>query len=125
VLSIGFLLSAAARYFRGRWRQERHGGDALSDATITNIDLNAEYADAPCNQLPNVTFLCADATALPFEDNSFDAITMFDLLEHVPDDAKAIAEAKRVLRPGGYLLVSTPHQLALSILQSVETDLSA
>ena len=79
------------------------------DAAITNIDLNAEYADAPCNQLPNVTFLCADATALPFEDNSFDAITMFDLLEHVPDDAKAIAEAKRVLRPGGYLLVSTPH----------------
>jgi ubiquinone/menaquinone biosynthesis C-methylase UbiE len=79
------------------------------NAIITNIDLNAEYADAPCNQLPNVKFLCADATALPFDDNSFDAITMFDLLEHVPDDAKAIAEAKRVLRPGGYLLVSTPH----------------
>jgi ubiquinone/menaquinone biosynthesis C-methylase UbiE len=78
-------------------------------ARITNIDLNAEYAKEPCNLQENVTFICADATSLPFEDNSFDAVTMFDLLEHVPDHYKAVAEARRVLRPGGFLLVSTPH----------------
>lgn len=79
-------------------------------AQITNIDLNPEYANVPCNRLERVRFICGDATALPFEDHSFDAVTMFDLIEHVPDDQKAIAEARRVLKPGGYLLLSTPNE---------------
>ncbi len=79
-------------------------------AQITNIDLNPEYESAPCNQKPGVRFVCGDATNLPFEDGSFDAVTMFDLLEHVPDDHRAIEEAFRVLGPGGYLLVSTPNE---------------
>ena len=43
-----------------------------------------------------------------FEDASVYAVTMFDLIEHVPDDALARAEARRVLRPDGGVLVSTP-----------------
>jgi ubiquinone/menaquinone biosynthesis C-methylase UbiE len=77
---------------------------------ITNIDFNPEYAQAPCNQQEQVKFVCGDATALPFENHSFDAITMFDLLEHVPDHKKAVEEALRVLRPGGFLLVSSPNE---------------
>jgi SAM-dependent methyltransferase len=80
------------------------------NAQVVNIDLNGEYASAPCNQWPGVRFVCGDATDLPFEDESFDAVTMFDLLEHVPDDRRAIREAFRVLRPGGFLLVSTPNE---------------
>lgn len=79
------------------------------EAHITNLDFEPSFADAPCNRQDRVTFVCGDATALPFEDASFDAVTMFDLIEHVPDDAQAMAEARRVLRPGGVLLVSTPH----------------
>ena len=56
-----------------------------------------------------MTFLCGDATRLPFEDETFDAVTMFDLIEHVPDDAGAIREGLRVLKAGGYLLLSTPN----------------
>ena len=80
------------------------------NAQIINIDLNREYASAPCNQWPGVRFMSGDATDLPFEDERFDAVTMFDLLEHVPDDRQAIMEAFRVLRPGGFLIVSTPNE---------------
>ncbi|KAB8319056.1 class I SAM-dependent methyltransferase [Tolypothrix campylonemoides VB511288] len=79
-------------------------------AQVTNLDLNSEYAQAPCNQQKRVRFVCGDATDLPFENQSFDAIMMFDLLEHVPDDKKAVSEALRVLRPGGFLLISTPNE---------------
>lgn len=77
---------------------------------ITNLDLEPKFAQAACNQNQNVTFVCGDATQLPFADNSFDAVTMFDVLEHIPDDKKAISEALRVLRSGGMLLVSTPNE---------------
>lgn len=79
-------------------------------AKIVNVDLNAEYANAACNQQKQVQFVCGDATHLPFEDRSFDAVTMFDLLEHVPDHKQAISEALRVLKPNGCLLVSTPNE---------------
>lgn len=77
-------------------------------AKITNLDLDPQYVQATCNQQPNVQFICGDATQLPFADASFDAVTMFDVLEHIPDDRLAIIEALRVLKPNGFLLVSTP-----------------
>jgi GT2 family glycosyltransferase/SAM-dependent methyltransferase len=80
------------------------------NAQIINIDLNGEYASAPCNRWPGVRFVSGDATDLPFEDERFDAVTMFDLLEHVTEDHQAIREAFRVLRPGGFLIVSTPNE---------------
>jgi SAM-dependent methyltransferase len=79
-------------------------------ARITNLDSDPLYADAPCNRQEGVTFVCGDATALEFADESFDAVTMFDVLEHIPDHERAVAEALRVLRPGGYLLVSAPNE---------------
>ena len=79
-------------------------------AQITNLDCNPDFANASCNQLPNVNFVCGDATELPFDDCSFTVITMFDVLEHIADDRLAIKEALRVLKPGGFLLLSTPNE---------------
>ena len=45
----------------------------------------------------------ADATDLPLEDESFDAVMLVSMIHHVDDPARALAEAKRVLRPGGRL----------------------
>jgi SAM-dependent methyltransferase len=77
-------------------------------ARVVNLEMDAAFATAPPNA--GKPFVCGDATRLPFIARSFDAVTMFDVLEHVPDHAAAIAEALRVLRPQGALLVSSPNE---------------
>jgi SAM-dependent methyltransferase len=54
-----------------------------------------------------ITGRVADISALPFPDSSFDAVIAMHMLYHVPDPATAIAEAARVLKPGGRLVVTT------------------
>jgi SAM-dependent methyltransferase len=50
----------------------------------------------------------ADATSLPFASDRFDAVICSEVLEHIPDNRKAIAELVRVLKPGCNLVVSVP-----------------
>ena len=52
----------------------------------------------------NLTFETADAMALPYADNSFDAVLIANALHIVPDPQKALGEIGRVLRPGGLLI---------------------
>lgn len=54
------------------------------------------------------TDLRADVTEIPVEDNHYDGILCIHVLEHVADDARAMAELHRVLRPGGWALVTAP-----------------
>jgi SAM-dependent methyltransferase len=46
---------------------------------------------------------------LPFPDGAFDRVAVVDMLEHVPDDAAFARELARLVRPGGRLVVNTPH----------------
>jgi len=48
------------------------------------------------------------ATDIPLGDASFDTVVSTEVLEHVPDPLKALREMYRVLKPGGYLILSTP-----------------
>jgi len=50
----------------------------------------------------------ADVAALPFRDGVFDAVKATEILEHVPDTAAALAECRRVLRPGGHVVITAP-----------------
>jgi len=77
-------------------------------ARVVNLDLDPSFAASALNRRPNMRFVAGDARQMPFPDASFDMVTMFDLLEHIEDDAAAAREALRVLRPGGWVLVSTP-----------------
>ena len=53
----------------------------------------------------NLTFEVADGTALPYADDSFDAVIISNALHVMPEPEKALAEIDRVLRPGGILIV--------------------
>ena len=53
-----------------------------------------------------------DAVRLPFPDDTFDRIIAAEVLEHIPEDAAAIAELHRVLKPGGRIAVTVPAWLA-------------
>lgn len=76
-------------------------------AEVITVDIDPELAkEVPAG--PNSHAVCGDACRLPFADGSFDAVTMFDVLEHVERDGEAAAEALRVVAPGGSILLSTP-----------------
>jgi flavin reductase (DIM6/NTAB) family NADH-FMN oxidoreductase RutF/ubiquinone/menaquinone biosynthesis C-methylase UbiE len=58
--------------------------------------------------LANVTYVEAQASALPFPEGSFDRVFIANLLFHLADPGVALREAKRVLRPGGRLVILDP-----------------
>ncbi len=62
-----------------------------------------------CKALPfgGITGQQADAATLPFADSSFDGVIAMHMFYHLPDPFKAIAEMRRVLKPGGFLAVTT------------------
>jgi len=76
-------------------------------AEVVTLDVDPDLAgQGPLGR--NGRFVCGDARRLPFADGAFDAVALFDVLEHVSEDRAAAAEAMRVVRPGGVVLLSTP-----------------
>ena len=69
--------------------------------------------DHPHSQHAIEVDILASADALPIEDASFDFVLCTEVLEHCPDPAAVLAEIRRVLRPGGVVLLTTPFMVAL------------
>ncbi|SBT48849.1 methyltransferase domain-containing protein [Micromonospora auratinigra] len=67
-----------------------------------------------------VTVLNGDATAVPLADRCADVVSAGELLEHLPDWRRAVAEACRLLRPGGLLVLDTLNDTLLARLVAVE-----
>lgn len=74
------------------------------EAEVVTLDLDFALRDGG-----SAVFVCGDARRLPFADGAFDAVTLFDVLEHIQDDGIAAREALRVTRSNGVVLVSTPN----------------
>jgi ubiquinone/menaquinone biosynthesis C-methylase UbiE len=62
----------------------------------------------------NVTFIHADGTALPFKNAAFDLVLSHSVIEHVADPLSYLKEARRVLAPGGAMLLNTAPYLSSS-----------
>lgn len=63
-----------------------------------------------------------DALELPFPDDHFDAIIASEVLEHIPDDMRAMRELLRVLRPGGRLAATVPSWLPERVCWALSED---
>lgn len=84
----------------------------------------AEERCAPLS-FASVTGIEADAADLPFADESFDVVIAMHMLYHLPDQARAIAEMYRVLKPGGTLAVTTNGAANLAELYALTTVLGS
>jgi SAM-dependent methyltransferase len=51
---------------------------------------------------------CANGERLPFQSERFDVVILHDVLEHMEHDAEALRECRRILKPGGWLVISVP-----------------
>lgn len=72
----------------------------MSNLDYVTTDLNSPLADVK-----------ADICNLPFKDNEFDIILCNHVLEHIPDDTKAMEELYRILKPGGFGVFQIPQDL--------------
>jgi SAM-dependent methyltransferase len=66
------------------------------------------------NEFGDVRWLAADAHPLPFRDAAFDALFAGELIEHLPDPRAGVFEFRRVLKPGGTLILTTPNRRRLA-----------
>lgn len=86
---------------------------------VVGIERDPEHLADAARRFPWIRVLDADAAALPLPDGCADAVTMLDVLEHLPEPELALAELRRVLRPGGTLVVSVPHRGLLHRLDAL------
>ncbi len=96
ILDVGCGLGLYVRQFRS------HSPD------VWGVDIDADKVAEASRNLPNIRQ--APAEALPFADGSFDVLLLHEVLEHVDDDRRAVAEAHRVLRAGGRMVIYAPNR---------------
>lgn len=81
------------------------------EAEFVALDLNDYVAEA------NAVAVQGNALSLPFRDASFDLVYSLGVVEHFPETDKAVEEHIRVLKPGGALLITTPHLSPYTVLR--------
>jgi SAM-dependent methyltransferase len=81
---------------------------AQPSATLVGVDLIGAGLEKAHRLVPSARLLRADACDLPITDAALDTIVSANLLEHVPDDRRALREFRRVLVPGGRAVIVVP-----------------
>ena len=75
------------------------------DISSVGVKKGRKRVNARCN----CEFLVADATKLPFNSHLFDVVILSEVLEHVIDQKRCIQEIYRIIKPNGYLMLTTPN----------------
>ncbi|MFC1855963.1 class I SAM-dependent methyltransferase [Thermodesulfobacteriota bacterium] len=90
-------------------------GSGLSPVTppadnVIYSDLSLTALQTLKNSQKEGMYVVADATALPFKESVFTHVVCSEVLEHIPDDKKAVKEVSKVLEPSGDYIITFPHR---------------
>ena len=87
---------------------------AAAAGRVIGLDYDAATVRHAASRYRGPAFLRANLAALPVRDEAIDVVASLQVIEHVWDHPQFVYECRRVLRPGGVLLLSTPNRLTFS-----------
>jgi SAM-dependent methyltransferase len=87
--------------------------EAFPEGDVCGMDLFEEGLRYARRRVKRASIVKADATKLTGENESYDVIGMFDVLEHLPDDADVLSRVVPLLKPGAACVVTVPAHMAL------------
>lgn len=85
--------------------------------SVLGVDISAEavqHASENYAQQRNLSFLVGSAALIPAQSDRFDAVVSFETIEHLLEQEQMLDEIKRVLKPGGFLVISSPNKKVYS-----------
>lgn len=106
----------------------RRGGHVVAldmdDVELKGVQatLAAMYEAGEADEAASAAPVRGDAMVLPFPDATFDRIVASEVMEHIPDDAAAMCELARVLKPGGSIAVTVPRFLPELICWALDSN---
>lgn len=87
-----------------------YGVDIIAPHAVQYVTLDKCRSEELPEMPSNVEFVQCAVPPLPFEDESFDCVVSFQVIEHIRRDKEFVREVYRVLKPGGRFIVSTPNK---------------
>ena len=106
---------------------EGYGAALLSETAglVEAVDISEDaisHARQRYGTKPGLNFHISDCTNLPFSDNEFDRVVSFETLEHLVEQEQLLTEFRRVLKPDGFLMLSSPDKAVYSDQQNTSNE---
>lgn len=105
---------------------EGYGSRMLADVakSVSGVDISGETIERAAKKYPHPTlaFIQGSVTAIPLPDASIDLVTSFETIEHLAEQESMLREIRRVLRPDGVLIISSPDKRQYSDLTGYNNE---
>lgn len=89
---------------------------------VVGIDLSPQAISMARERRPDLVFLCASVYDPPLQPEFFDVVVSQEVVAHVDNQPRYVEQAARLLRPGGYLVLSTDNKFVMSRLGPVDWE---
>lgn len=114
-LLISSLCSVPSSGLRAKGQGQRVKGSshsALCSLHVVGLDISTKFLSSLGEKSNDLILMTGDIFCLPFKDNSMNIITSHETIEHLPDVPSALSEMKRVVKPGGKIIIISPNLLS-------------